>query len=313
MIRLVTYSQMYEAQVTELWNKELWADPVTAYRFRRQALFDDNFDSDLCYVALEEEGVIGFLLASKRKFPYLERGLEPERGWINVMFVAGEYQRRGIGTQLLLRAEADLKDRGAKNITLAAYSPGYFFPGIDRENYPLSAGFFEKHGYVSGKVSYSMSKDLHGYRLSEDTRGRIKKANEAGFCFEMFTSQYAVELLNFARDEFGGGWKRNCLLTMQNDRAEDCILLALDGEKRICGFCTRMIDGNPMRFGPIGTAGRVRNKGLGGILFDLAQLEMAKRGIYHLYFVSTDEPGRRFYERHGVHVFRTFADYRKNL
>ena len=43
------------------------------------------------------------------------------------------------------------------------------------------------------------------------------------------------------------------------------------------------------------------------------QLEMEKRGIYHMYFVSTDAPGRRFYERHGITVFRTFTDYRKNL
>lgn len=313
MIQLVTYNQIYEAQVVALWNEELTADPITVHKFRGQALFDDNFDSDLCYVALDEERVIGFLLATRRKFPYLERGTEPDRGWINVMFVAREYQNKGIGTQLLLRAEGDLKDRGAKNITLAAYSPGYFFPGIDGENYALSVTFFEKHGYVPGKTSYSMCKDLHGYRLSEEAKSRMKKAEEAGFRFQMFSYEYAVDLLNFARDEFGGGWKRNCLLTMQRDRAEDCILLVLDREDRICGFCTRMIDENPMRFGPIGTADRVRNKGLGSILFDLAQLEMEKRGIYHLYFVSTDDPGRRFYERHGVHVFRTFRDYRKDL
>ena len=56
-----------------------------------------------------------------------------------------------------------------------------------------------------------------------------------------------------------------------------------------------------------------RNWGLGSILLDLMQLEMEKRGIYHMYFVSTDAPGRRFYERHGITVFRTFTDYRKNL
>jgi len=49
------------------------------------------------------------------------------------------------------------------------------------------------------------------------------------------------------------------------------------------------------------------------ILLDLMQLEMEKRGIYHMYFVSTDAPGRRFYERHGITVFRTFTDYRKNF
>lgn len=158
-----------------------------------------------------------------------------------------------------------------------------------------------------------MCKDLHGYQLSEEAKERLRKASEAGYRFEMFSYQYAIDLMEFARDEFGGGWKRNCILTMQNDRAEECILLVLDPENRICGFCTRMIDGNPMRFGPIGTSEKVRNKGLGSILFDLAQLEMVKRGVYHLYFMSTDEPGRRFYERHGVHVFRTFADYRKDI
>lgn len=75
----------------------------------------------------------------------------------------------------------------------------------------------------------------------------------------------------------------------------------------------RMIDGNPMRFGPIGIAKEARNYGIGGILFDIMQQEMQKRGVYHLYFVSTDIAGRRFYERHGVKLFRTFVDYKKTL
>jgi ribosomal protein S18 acetylase RimI-like enzyme len=98
---------------------------------------------------------------------------------------------------------------------------------------------------------------------------------------------------------------------MQKGLAEDCILLALNAKGGIAGFCMRMIDGNPMRFGPIGVASSERNAGLGGILFDMMQMEMTRRGIYHLFFLSTDEPGRRFYERHGVSVFRTFTDYRK--
>ena len=312
-MRIETYNQTYEREVVKLGNETLPADPITVHKFRQQALLDDNFDSELCYAAFEGEKLTGFLLATKRKFPYLERGTEPDRGWINVMFVAEEYRRRAIGTELVNRAETDLRNRGAKNVTLAAYSPSYFFPGVDVENYRDSAAFFQSKGYKGGNISYSMCKDLHGYQLSLEAKERLKKVNEAGFRFQMFDYSYAVELLNFARDEFGGGWKRNCMLTMQRDRAEDCILLALDQENKICGFCTRMIDENPMRFGPIGTAERLRNKGVGSVLFDLAQLEMTKRGIYHLYFVSTDEPGRRFYERHGVHVFRTFKDYRKDI
>ena len=106
-MKIVTYEQKYEKAVTALWNRTLHADPITVEKFRRQALFDENFDPSLCYVALEEEQPVGFCLGMRRKFPYMERGLEPERGWIVVMFVAEEFQRRGIGTALANRAEED--------------------------------------------------------------------------------------------------------------------------------------------------------------------------------------------------------------
>lgn len=312
-MKILNYSQKYEKEVVDLWNKTLTADPITVHKFRKQALFDDNFDSELCFVALEYEDVVGFLLATKRKFPYMERGLETDRGWINVMFVDEAYQRKGIGESLIKKAEEKLKYMGAKTVTLAAYSPNYFFPGVDRDNYKTSIKFFEKMGYQAGKESYSMCKDIHEYKISKETSEKLFRARNAGFSFINFDYKYALELLEFTKNEFGGGWKRNSLMSMQNDTAEDCIMLVLNKEQKIVGFCMRMIDGNPMRFGPIGVKADVRNYGIGGILFDIMQLEMEKRGIYHLYFVSTDEPGRRFYERHGVKVFRTFVDYRKTI
>lgn len=307
------YSQRDEQQVVDLWNETLTADPITIEKFRKQALFDDNFDEKLCFVAKEGERVTGFLLATKRKFPYLERGLEPERGWINVMFVAEDCRRKGLGEILVKTAEVQLKEMGAKTVTLGAYSPNYFFPGIDKENYKEAISFFTEMGYNAGEESYSMCKRLHGYRLSEEGRSKLEKAKVAGYAFLPFDYSYALELLEFLKNEFGGGWKRNALISMQNNTAEDCMLIVLNKKKEIVGFCMRMIDGNPMRFGPIGVKAEARNDGIGGILFDLMQWEMERRGIYHLYFVSTDVPGRRFYERHGVEVFRTFVDFRKEI
>ena len=100
---------------------------------------------------------------------------------------------------------------------------------------------------------------------------------------------------------------------MRNGTAEDLILLVINPQDRICGFCMRMIDGNPARFGPIGIDRSLRNEGLGSILLDFAQQEMAKRGIYHMFFISTDDPGRRYYERKGVKVYRHCISYKKNL
>lgn len=312
-MEILNYTQKYEKEVVNLWNKTLIADPITIYKFRKQALFDDNFDNELCFVAVEKDSVVGFLLATKRKFPYLERGLEPTRGWINVMFVNEAFQGKGIGENLVNHAEAELKSMGVETVTLGAYSPNYFFPGVDKDNYKDAIKFFNKMGYQAGEDSYSMCKDLHGYRISDDTINKLNKAQEAGYSFVNFEYKYAIELLEFLKNEFGGGWKRNALISMQNNTAEDCILLALNNEKKIVGFCMRMIDDNPMRFGPFGVKTEIRNFGIGGILFDIMQLEMEKQGIYHLYFVTTDAPGRRFYERHGVKVFRTFVDYQKNI
>lgn len=312
-MRIVKYEQKYESGVVSLWNETLTADPLTVAKFRRQALFDENFDPSLCYVALEGEEIAGFCLGMRRKFPYMERGLEPDRGWIVVMFVAKAFQRKGIGTALVGQAEADMAKAGAKNITLSAYSPSYFFPGVDEKNYPEAAAFFRKMGYLPGKKDYSMCKDLHGYQISPEGKAKMAAAEKKGYRFVNFTYEYALELLEFNREHFGGGWKRNALIAMQNGTAEDLILLVLSPTGKICGFCMRMIDGNPSRFGPIGIDRNMRNEGLGGILLDFAQQEMAKRGVYHMYFVSTDEAGRRYYERHGVHVFREFTAYKKDL
>ncbi len=312
-MKILNYSQKYEKEVIDLWNRALIADPITFHKFRKQALLDDNFDTELCFVAVVNNQVVGFLLATKRKFPYLERGLEPTKGWINVMFVDQTYRRKGIGSDLVKHVEMKLKSMGVETVILGAYSPNYFFPGIDKNSYSDAIHFFDKMGYQSGKECYSMCKDLHGYQLSKETQDKLLKAQEAGFSFINFEYKYALDLLEFLKSEFGGGWKRNALISMQNNLAEDCILLVLDSEEKIVGFCMRMIDGNPMRFGPIGVKDEVRNLGIGGILFDIMQLEMEKRGIYHLFFVSTDEPGRRFYERHGVKEFRTYVEYQKTI
>lgn len=309
-MKIINYSQKYEAQVIDLWNRELVADTITVSKFRKQALFDENFDESLCYVALKDNKVIGFLLAIKRKFPYLERGLEPDRGWVSVMFVKKENQQQGVGGELLNRAESDLRTLGVKNITIASYSPNYFFAGVDIYQYQSARRFFTKHGYVEGDKSYSMAKDLHSYVMNEESK---EKAEAEGFQFLNFDYKYSLELLEFAKQEFGGGWKRNLLLSMQDESAQDRVLIVLDKNDGIVGFCMRMIDGNPMRFGPIGVKASARNYGIGGILLDMMQVEMKKRGIYHMFFLSTDDPGKRFYERHDLTVIRTYVGFKKDL
>ncbi len=305
--------KVMEKEVVGLWNSCLIFDPITVNKFRKQAIFDENFDNDLCYVYLEEDKVVGFVLATKRKFPYLERGLEPEKGWINVLFVDKQYQNRGIGKQLLNTVEEKLISYGVKNISLAAYSPNYFFAGIDEENYPEAKRFFLDNGYVSYEKHYSMGMNLHGFNLSDKAKEEKRIAEEKGYKFQPFTYDYSIELLEFLKNEFGGGWKRNALIAMQKDKAEDRLFLVINPQGKICGCANRAIDDNEMRFGPIGISKKERNNGLGTILLETALYEMTKKGIYRMFFMTTDEAGKRYYLRAGLEVIRTFTTYRKEL
>lgn len=313
-MRYEHYQQSQESQVVDLWNRCCTFDPIDVGKFRRQALFDDNFDPDLAWVALDDEGQVrGFAYGTKRKFPYLERGLEPERGWVNVIFVAPEVRRQGVGTQLLDHIEAQLVERGATNITLGAYSPSYFFAGVDPVNYPEAVAFFEGRGYQAGDEHFSMGRNLHGYQVSEETRAKLAALEERGYRFEPFDYSRSLEVLDFLRRELGAGWKRDALISMREGTAEDLMMLVVNPHDEVCGWCMRSIDGNPMRFGPIGIAEAERNNGLGSVLLDLYLFEMARRGVYRMYFITTDEPGRRYYSRHGLETIRSFVDYRKEL
>lgn len=127
-MKIINYSQEYENLIVKLWNECLIADTISCEQLRKQVLFDENFNRKLALIAIEDKEVVGFILATKRQVPYLDRGLEPERGWINLLFVREDYRKKNIGSQMIKEVEERLKEFGVKNITVAAYSPNYFFP-----------------------------------------------------------------------------------------------------------------------------------------------------------------------------------------
>lgn len=313
MIEYINFDSKYENKLIELWNKCLFFDRIDIDTFRQKAIFDDNFDANLTWLALDGERLIGFIMATKRKFPYLERGLEPDRGWINVMFVDCDYRRQGIGKTLYYKAEEALKKLGIKEITLAAYSPSYFFGGVDEVNYVESGPFFKSLGYDAKELHYSMGINIKNFRLNNTILEKKKAIEHKGYSFSKFDYQYSWELLEFLRNEFGGGWKRNALMAMRNNTAQDVIILVLDKEGKICGFSMSAIDGNPQRFGPIGIAEKCRNDGIGSVLLNYSFLCMSERGIEKVFFMTTDEPGKRYYERNGLSIIRTIRNYRKNI
>ena len=148
--------------------------------------------------------------------------------------------------------------------------------------------------------------------MSKEIKMKKKEFEDKGYKFTHFKYEYSLELLKFLKNEFGGGWKRNALMSMKNGTAEDVILLVLH-HNQICGFSMSAIDGNPCRFGPIGISKDKRNEGIGTLLLQYAFTDFKNKGIDSIFFMSTDENGKRYYERNGFEVIRVFKDYRKTI
>src|SRR5262245_52416656 len=122
-------------------------DPIPAARFIQQVLLDANFRVEGALVARAEGQVAGFCLAIARQVPMENAPPDGERGYVTLIGVSPSHQRRGIGSRLLIEAEAYLRAQGRTVVTVAPYAPGYFLPGVDVEAYASGLEFFLKHGY----------------------------------------------------------------------------------------------------------------------------------------------------------------------
>ena len=288
-VKIKSFEMSYLADVLKCWNENLVYDLINEERFTEVILLDDNFDPNLFKVAFVDNQCVGFAFGIKRKIPYLERGLEPTRGWINMIAVNQDYRHQKIGTALVQSLEADLKKLGATEITLCAYSP------------------------FNNEEVVSMQRDLWDFTMSETTKTKIADLNTQGISIVPYEKKYMLQLQNFLLSQFGAGWKRNALIAMQRHEAEKVILLVVNSEDKILGFCMRKIDGNDGRFGPFGVDESLRSHGIGGVLFETMMQDMKSRGIPYLYFLWTGGAAMRFYLRHGVKVYRTYRLSRKEI
>ena len=259
--------------LVNVWNAALTRDPITETRFVSWLLGDPNHYPYLATTAeqspetgffvatdVSNGAVVGFVRSTLRRVPNETLGLEPDHGYIPVIAVAPEHQRRGAGT-LLLRAAMDfLLRRGVSRIYVCGKTgsaPGYVFPGVDTDNYVGALRLFEKLGFVADHPAVGMlgvlnMMDVPALRKRVDGDERCKDVVVRPLCAgEVFA------FLDFLRTEFPGDWNTAARAKVAAGRIDEVLVALLAG--KIVGYC--QWEGE--HFGPFGVAHELRNKGIG--------------------------------------------------
>ncbi len=279
-------------------------------KFVRQVLLDANFRREGAFVARDGDRVVGFMLAIARQVPLENAPSDAERGYITLFGVAPEYQRQGIASQMLERAEAYLKSQGRKLVMISSYAPGYFIPGVDVNAYPAALSFLKKHGYSEVYRPLAMETSLGPREIPEFVREKRRALEGDGVTIEPYRYELTLRLLEFTSKEFPGDWVRvvrECMSRITlGDSPTRLIIAHRMGE--VVGFSHHEAD----RFGPIGVAASQRGEGLGHVLMFETLAAQKRAGLQVAWFLwSDDKTAQRIYNVAGFKEVRRFALMRK--
>lgn len=311
-IAIRSYHGADETALIDLWNRSMTHDPIDAAAFRTRVLLDANFRADGLIVAEEDGALMGFVLAIMRQVPLFLQGLEPERGWITAFGVHPDRRRQGIGQQLFAAALTRFAAARRQQVEIAPYTPNYFIPGVDMDNYAPAVAFLEKLGWQVASTPISMRAELTGNQMQPEVVELEASLVNNGIEIRPVAAADLPALLPFIAESFGWDWYRfaqEYLLALFGPGADDiCFLVAVQGE-RIVGYCQQRRE----RFGPFGVDPAWRGRGIGRVLLARCLAAMRAKGFHCAWFLWTGRDAARLYEREGFRVVRRFAVMRYTL
>lgn len=292
--------------VVALLNREMTADPMSSETFQRKVLLDPNFDPEGAPVAKDGDKVVGFMLGVVRKYLMEDQPSDLDRGWISLIAVDKDYQRKGIGTKLWEQVKQFFKSHDAKIAMISTYAPNYFVPGVDQAAYAGAVEFFKKHGFQLPVTVISMDAPLVSLEIPDWIAEKQKTLESQGIVFDSFKPEYTLPLLAHLKECFPGDWQRYLRDSMFRkttgdfDRGEIYVAMY---NGRCLGFCQHEHE----RFGPFGVDDKERGRGIGAVLLLKCLHGMKAKGIHTAWFMSTTDDAARVYKQGGFVETRRHA------
>lgn len=308
-------------ELIALWNGGLGADyPMTDRLWRQNVDTDPNYAPGDGLIARTGDGKpAGFVLTRVFRDPKssVDLGNGSSVGWIMALVVAPEFQRQGLGGQLLALAEDRLRQGGASQCDLGG-SLGHFLPGQPSE-YADALGFWDRHGYVPGQTVYDLRQNLAGWTPPAPPES-IREGD-----YSLTPGQPGEEdaILAFVRQSFPGRWLYETSQKFARGATAEDVMVLKDRGGGVQGFLSLWDYNSPLLgsstnwypalgpwfggIGPLGVAEEVRGRGLGLALVAAGTAELKARGVEES---AIDWTGLvDFYGRLGYRVWKQYTRF----
>lgn len=305
-------------QVIALWNRALGDRfPLTERLWRQNIDHDPNYAPGDGLLARDPDGALAGFVLTRRFRDWADAADLAEwrdRGWLVALAVAPERQGRGLGSRLLDRAEARLREQGATHC-LAGGSPGHFLPGPPAGD-DRARRFWEHRGYRPLDRVHDLRRALTGW-VAPSPPPAIRDG-----AFRIAPAQPGEEgaLLAFLRRAFPGRWRYDTAAALARGNPIEDVLVLKDRAGTIEGFLALWDFASPLLgpsttwypvlgpryggIGPVGIAERVRGRGLGLALVAAGVDALHRRGVAESAIDWTEITA--FYGRLGYRVYRTY-------
>jgi mycothiol synthase len=300
-------------ELLELWNRSLPYDSITLDILERKVLLDMNREQDSLLVADEDGELVGFILCLVLRKPIENVGLKEDTGYITALGVHPGHRGKGIGKALLERGIEFFRARNRKQIHVAPYTPNYFVPGIDKDNYPDGVKLFESFGFEEYYEAIAMDAPISKFRIADSVLERERKLAEEGIIVRTYRRSDLIPFLDFMSTYMPGPWledvRRNLIDLTRGLFDEDAIFLAFDKD-RLIGYCQYERD----HFGPFGVLDEYQGRGIGSVLLGHTLERMRQKGYHSAWVLWTGmRAAQGVYGRLGFTITRRFAVMRKML
>ncbi len=283
--------------IIALWNSTELGEkyPLRGQLWRQQTEGDPDFEPDDLIPAYFQANLAGFVLIKRFRGRAISLDLhhyfEPyfKRGFIAAIAVAPQFQRQGLGTQLLQRAEARLQSLQTDQIWLGA-NMRHFFPGPPAD-LPHVEAFFSKAGYQFSGDQY----DLRGSLKDWQAPATPPAITDGRYYCTQGQSGEETAILEFLGRAFPGRWFYETELFFQQGGSPEDITLLKSQAGTIEGFQMNYHSKNPIigpsiywskllepnfgGVGPLGVSKEVRGLGLGLVLVASGLQYLQSRGV----------------------------------